>query len=532
MLIIALLGSLLLLGVGCRVCPGCDVEGLADVAGPPPVEQADAVTNVLLPTPIGLVDPVPVLDILPPPCPVGTRGCAHPKSLRECKEQDGLTQWVEIDTCDGGVCMHGACVPACAYEMKLGLTQACEEFEAEFQPELDEGCNKDLGLLVVPSSNADELVVFDIKANPPVPIEGSPFATCQNPSRVLLDGNGDIVASCREDGHVRKHQADGTVLWDTALPNCSISRGVGLHPDGRLYGSCYNAGDLHELNPTTGDIVTSANANCSIYGITVDADGVYLSCPFTGVHKRSLKPDNYLELEWTAEVGVYGISVDGAGRVWAASDKWVTGLDTSTGQVLYEYDLGASGATGVSVGLDGNIYVAMSGKNQIVRIVPNLGVDKTYDLPSGEKHARGVALDGDGHLFTINLLSDSVTRFDAFDGSATTFGQGLLLAPYAYSGDMTGVISGCVVNGGKWTSDTFSTPKAARFTQVQWLATTPGASKVHVSYQINGGVWWPVNNGGTVDEVGNAIRFRATFQFASEDEQPTLHWIRVVYEQL
>ncbi|HIA02092.1 MAG TPA: hypothetical protein EYN66_09305 [Myxococcales bacterium] len=476
-------------------------------------------------------------------CPPGETMCVNPKLLRTCEEvEPGTYDWVDTNTCEDGICKNGKCVGGCSFNMKLNKGENCLHWQADFTPEAGESCNSD-SLLVVPSSKDNRLAVFDISVNPPVALEGSPFVTCKNPSRILMDSNTDVVASCRSDGKIQKHHSDGSLVWSTQLTGCSGARGVTLNGEGRLFGGCSSNGKVYELDPDDGTIMSETLVGGYIYGLTAEPTGLYVAqfsaifggangATNKGVTKLSLGGANDLEKEWQTAAAIYGFALDGAGSLWLGGNNQVRALDTDTGLQIDSYTI-PSYAHGIAVGLDGNVYAGMGGKHQVARITPGGGPVELLTLPAGSHHPRGVALDAESNVYTINMNSSNITRFDGVTNTATSFGEGSLANPYGYSGDMTGLTSSCLVN----TTSSWKTPVHDTLTvdtmwgAVKWSSNEPPGTSIKVYYRIDNKPWTTIQNTQSIDQIGQKVQLKATMVTEVPEVVATLKWIGVTYTQ-
>ena len=471
-------------------------------------------------------------------CPPEGKTCSSPKQLMQCQANEkGEWSWVEIDTCTDGICKNGKCVGGCGFEMKLNKGQDCDFWEAGFTPEPGESCSSN-SLLVMPSSSDDKLAVFDIAVNPPTVLPGSPFPTCNNPSRILMDSDTDIVASCRSDGNIRKHKTDGTVIWNTQPPGCSAARGVALTGDGRLFAGCSTNGKVYELNHTTGEVIKEVTVGGYIYGLTADTDGLYVA-QFSGiggankgVSKLHLGGANDLKVAWVVPTTIYGLAVDGNGKVWLGGGSNLRALDTETGKEVIKVAL-PSYVHGVAVGLDGNIYAGMGSKNQVAKVSPDGKSTEFLQLPAGDSHPRGVALDAKNNVYTVNKNSHNGTRFDGVTGQAVSFGPAnTLKGPYGYSGDMTGLTSGCLVNTtSTWKSPLLEKEAIKTWRYVKWKSTEPEGTTVSVYYSIDGGPWTATGNTEAIMKVGTKFQVKVVMSSEIEETVATLHWVGVTYEE-
>jgi hypothetical protein len=433
-------------------------------------------------------------------------------------------------------------------------------------------------LLVVPSSAANQLAVYDLTTLLPLPT--SPFDTCVNPSRILMDANTDVIATCRgsggdqgpaDGGHVWKHTKDGAVLFAIQLPGnltdadptndvCRAARGVVISPSGRLFAGCSQPAGVHELDQATGQVLRSIHAPQSttygVYGLAADANGVYSCNDFGKVYALKLndgQPDDFT-LAWQTTAPCYGIATDGANRVWVASGNTLQSLNNADGAILATYALSSAG-NGVAASLDGHIFVGMPGANKVARleIATGMMVDLELDVsaPVADVHPRGVTVDADNNVYAINRFSPhaptpgSLTKI-APDGTATSFGKTaggvqILNSPYGYSGDMCGMTSACLTSTqDTWFSELFDTGNpATSFLRASWAATVPVGTGITLWYRVEGGAWQYLVNVTAVNAAssiafpagttGQTVEFKALATTGDPMVLPSLDDLEVTY---
>ncbi|MFT7622101.1 MAG: hypothetical protein ACI9WU_001268 [Myxococcota bacterium] len=468
-------------------------------------------------------------------CPPGEVLCTDQHTLSACVDSGQGHDWLTIETCDG-LCQAGACLADCGFDVKRNLGKACVHYVVGLSGAGQGDCVS-FGRLVVPSSAEDELVIFDTDADPPTPLPGSPFATCDDPSRIALDpDDSSVVATCRGDGHVRRHASNGFGLWDTPLPACGSSRGV-ARQGGRLFVGCTDTGNVHELDLLSGVVLASSPSEVAVYGLTADADGVYAS-DATGLTALSTDP---LEVQWHVDGAPYGLVADGQGSLWTAEAPGLWARSTEDGSVTATVeipevvnappDLDTGGCNGVAVGLDGRIYAGCADVADVVVIWdPQTEQLEHLWLPEADHHPRGVAVNAVGEVFSINLATDTVTRFS--EGEATSFGAPHLTAPYAYGGDLAG-LSACVGVSApvQWKSPVldFGEPET-HWLAVEWTSEEPPGTSITVQYRIGSGPWQTTTNGAPIDKEGQTFQTRALLQSDSPPAVPTLTAVAVFHE--
>lgn len=472
------------------------------------------------------------------PCAPGDVVCADPKSLHAClADGAGSYGWQQLESCPG-LCHDGACVDACGFDPKFGATTPCEHFIIDLTGSPENGCS-DPGLLVVPSSGDDRLAVFDVSADPPVPVEGSPFETCDDPSRVMMTDDGTIVATCRGDGHVRAHSPDGDTLWDIQLPECAAVRGAVLGPDGRLFAGCTSSGRVHEVDLADGSILGTVKTGLDVYGMAADSTGIYVLDGDT-LAKIDVSGGT-LTTWWAVESAGYGLATDGEGRVWVTQPPGLALFDGVDGELIQSVAISVGDdpwidghCNGVAVARDGRVVAgcADSGDFLVVWDPAAEGL-QVLGLPSGHAHPRGVAIDHAGHSYAINMTSQTVVRFDRLTGAATPFGENLLTQPYGYSGDMTALVPCHLAGTATWTSPVLapSDGLVVRWIAIQWRADEPADTEVAVSYRLADGPWVRILSGMPIQALSETLQIRAELRSWSADAVPILHELAVFHAE-
>lgn len=415
-----------------------------------------------------------------------------------CALDDGSLQLLEDGSCDeAGVATAGL---------------LCEGIKADqtivpgVSLDAQSGC-VETPYLAVPSSIADAVVVFDLAT---LDVAFGPFPVCDDPSRILLTPDNDLVVSCRGDGEVWFMAIDGTVAWKQQLPGCELSRGVALTPDLRLFASCWDPGKVWELDIGTGALLPGHEVDVpgGVYGLAADSTGVY-AVGWDGVTKIAIDFATGLGLAWHVQSYGYGIATDGLGTVWVGGSglKALSGADGSLLSLLQPDRF----VHGVTVGPDGRVYGAVASENRILRVDPNTASD-WLSLPGASEHPKGVAADALGNIYSVNLISSDVARFTP-DGEVTRFGVGELSWPYAYSGDMTGFTASCLADTGQtWVSELIQpTGDEVVWLTIAWSAQVPLDGSVALSYRIDDqGTWKPLpDSDAPLVLHGTSIRFRA-----------------------
>ena len=448
-----------------------------------------------------------------------------------CRMREGGFTVLPIAECDGVIG-----VPAPADECReatIRLEGVTLDPDAECPPS---------PYMVIASSAAHELAVYDLDTLAPLP--SSPFATCGDPSRILMLPNTDVVASCRADGRINRHTRDGVLLWSTALPGCTGgARGVTFSPEGRLFAGCSSPGMVHELDLATGAVITSLDPGQTIYGISSDWDGLYI-CANWDSQVRKINLDagdpSDLTLDWQVNQPCYGISGDGIGGVWISQGSNLSRLDTNTGAVLTTQAMGNTGY-GTIVGPDGVVSVGLTTANSVYRYDPVAATGTTHAAPAGNTWSHGVTVDSAGNTYAICRASHSVVKFEGAL-PPVPFGGGILNQPYNYGGDQAGINFSCVNS----TTSTEVLPAVdagsatATWLNATWSATLPADTSIIIEYRIDGGAWTQIANlaltpGLTTAPIvapntGQVFEFQTTLAMnPSAVTPPSIDWLTITY---
>lgn len=467
-------------------------------------------------------------------CPPGAITCADTKTVSACLvDGAGGYGWTDITTCPGA-CQGGTCIDVCGFDPKPNISENCEHFQLELEGTPDNACSQ-FDLLAVPSSATNQIAVFDISTATPTPLAGSPFETCEDPSRILVDRHQRIIATCRGDGGVSKHASDGTVEWSIQLPECSAVRGAVIGPDDRLFVGCSSSRNVHELNPDDGSVIDTLQTGIGVYGMAVDGTGIYVT-DFGNLMKISVVAG--LSAVWKVSANGYGIATDGIGGIWLTEAPGMVRYSAADGSVTTSVAIDAPepwfGAycNGITVSLEGKVFAGCAeGGNFVATYEPETETSDVLILPDPDEHPRGVAVDRNGNLYTINLNSSSVTRFDGVTSETASFGQGLLSGPYGYSGDMTGLTSCLFAGSTTWLSEVMDQGDPdTKWLKVDWTETVPTGTSLTVHYRLDEGPWVQILAGMEIGATAQTLQIRVVLESTVDDLAPTLHELAVYYE--
>ncbi len=525
----------------------------------------------------------PKEDCLPTTCCALLDGVYEVHPLTTCEALEGVPGNLEL--CERVCCeapsgarkklTAGACADLGHFPLPLGECPPDPEvaaWDAEYTLNPEVAC-EDSGYLVVPSSLNDQAAVYDLDTL--LPIQGSPFATCDNPSRVMMDANTDVYSTCRgytyagvnvnttsglNGGQVVKNDREGNLLWNVAVPMCTGTRGVAM-AGGRLFAACsHGVYGVYELDPIDGSVLGSIATPSPPYGIWATAEGLWIPMYYNGrvgyaTHTPTLTFDFMIDAPDLAPYKPYGVAADAQGAGWFTLVE-PAGANSS-GDALLEVQTDATfalhtipvlpntrGGCGVQVGLDGIIYVAQC------NIGPGAAGFVTFDpltqqttqtavsnLPLAVPHdSHGLTVDAANNVYLLERSRDALHRFTPA-GLETAFGETaagatILDNPYGYSGDMTGLASSCISGTtDHWVGSAFDSGSASSvWTTITWNATTPPGTSVGVQISVDGSqLWTAVSNGQYLNVQGQFLAVKAILQSSVAGSAPTLHDVQVLY---
>ena len=254
----------------------------------------------------------------------------------------------------------------------------------------------------------------------------APDARFSSPEGVAVAPDGALYVADRSNGRIRRVDpvtaavstlaGDGTAGFadgDGGAAQFNGLLGVAVAPDGTLYVADANNHCIRRIDPVTGAVSTLAGDGTAGF-----ADGVGTSARF-----------NF-------PVGVT-VALDGTLYVADAANHRIRRIDPATAAVSTLAGNGAAGfhdevgafarfaaPSGVTVALDGTLYVADAGNHSIRRIDPvtaavsTLAGDGTAGFVDGVgttarfNRPVGVAVASDGVLYVTDVINNAIRRID------------------------------------------------------------------------------------------------------------------------
>lgn len=338
----------------------------------------------------------------------------------------------------------------------------------------------------------------------------------ENPSRTTVDINGDLWVGNRDshtatkialvptdvnnDGFIKtsedlnnncKIEPSEVLPWgqdEAVLLRIGVSAGpraVAVDADNNLWIGGYFGGQVELYDGDTGLKLKSINLGYGCcYGALVDSYGT-LWLSGRGLGNKLIRIDNpngNHSIEYISAPGIYGISIDKDGYIYFASWDLNRLYKYDPVDKHYEYPGGfvslSSNGRGIAVGLEGDVWIAQSNLDNVVRYDSATGALKAV-VPVGY-YPTGVAVAADGRIWVTNLYSNNVSIINPLTNTSILNGT-KHTRPYNYS-DMTGIISRNVtVKKGTWTVLYDEGSPSVCETAVSWNNDLPGDSTIAVT---------------------------------------------------
>ncbi|MCG3174592.1 MAG: Virginiamycin B lyase [Myxococcota bacterium] len=360
---------------------------------------------------------------------------------------------------------------------------------------------------------------------------------CNDPSRTAVDGEQFAYAACRKDGTVAKlDPGSDKIVWRSRIDRrCNVARALAVDREGFIWVGLWDCNLMAQLSPTTGEVLQRVENIRQPYGAAADSKGFIYVANSQFWDPKSPQSRNVTkfnaadgQIAWTsppiAGKAPYGIAVDHQDNPWAASweGSSIYRLDPATGAVNLERRLnnGRGMGRGIAFDRDGNGWVALSCNdanadcgNRLSKFDPKTG-NSMFFVTQSMNGPVGVALDGAGYIWAVNMRGASAVKIRAADGQVMGTFPTQGREPYTYS-DMTGTQFNRISPSGRgvWTvnHDLNCAPKAiGPFT---WNAETPGRSSVTIyaraASQPGQGAWEKLAPGGSLKAIGRYLEIKA-----------------------
>jgi len=343
----------------------------------------------------------------------------------------------------------------------------------------------------------------------------------------------------KEDGLGVANAEDECILQHVILTKDGLTadavRLVAIDVDNNLIAGGSSSNAIFKVNPVTGVIISAAATSKSHYGGVVDKHGNIWSMPSNhdGTVQKISGDFSKNEVISLGHNG-YGIAIDKYGKVWT-TEIWGNRFSTfdpadpvGSLQVFTQTD--SSSAQGIATDGNGDVFIAGSlGGSTVGHYRQKFDANgnftgitfvANYTVGSGPT---GVAVDGNGLVWSSNYYDSSVSRIDPVSGDVDTYPVGL--NPYNYS-DMTGnVVRNITKRQGTWEATFDSEENDYAWIKVAWAlkVALPKGTSVEVFVKaanekiaLNGEIYKEIENAkDLVDIKGRYLKVKV--QLASDD---------------
>ena len=424
---------------------------------------------------------------------LGTRSCT-PSGLSTCQAPTPVAEVCNglDDNCNGiideGVeSPCGGCGDECVFEIsaqeveQVGTHRSPEERESQAVEE--EHANPFIWI----ANSAEDTVS---RLNTKTGCEEARYYVCDDPSRTAVSLDGAGIVGCRSDGQVFKIavsegycvdkngngtietvkdlnedcvitpdemvQDDECIVWK-AKPvqgQNGCARAAGVDQEGNVWVGMWNTNQLIKLDGETGATLKTHKITMSPYGLAIDQEGIiWVASRSPNGALGMIHPEDGQINSFQNPTGeCYGLAIDPFQGVWVATGWSTAGLARfdMVNHTWQTFTNGGEATRGVAVKLEtdatgqvngATVYSSHHGGgcggNQFVTAVDAQSGQMLPQINIGSgKGPVGVAVDSDGHLWTVNQCDNSATKVDGESHNVIgTYPVGS--GPYTYS-DMTG----------------------------------------------------------------------------------------------
>ena len=274
--------------------------------------------------------------------------------------------------------------------------------------------------------------------------------------------------------------------------NGSGPRGIAIDANNNLWAGTYSSRMYYQIDGARGTILKKIDVSSvghGPYGAVVDKTGIVWSADISGnVLRLDPATGAFTKLPINGSQP-YGMSMGKNGQLYVAGwcSNRLTMINTATGTIGWSKSTGDSCSRGVAVTNDGDIWVA----NSISNTVSRWSADGTKKgTITGFQHPTGVATDATGKVWVVDYNSANIYRIDTAS-NRVDLTKAVGGAHYGYS-DMTGIVSRSMTTKiGTWTVVMDSKGDTTGWDQLLWTGNTPqGTSlKVRVRSSKDNATW-------------------------------------------
>lgn len=361
------------------------------------------------------------------------------------------------------------------------------------------------------------------------------------------NGNGTIETSqdLNNDGNITGAEilpwgSDECVLHEvTGIPG---ARGIAIDTDNNVWAGAFGGiGQYKHIDGDTGLILATIITDKPAYGALVDANGILWSSEWAAASVGKLDPagPSYTSNSVPKTGHVYGMGIDANDNLFISgyTSNTVSKYDISSGLPVWKWTTTNSvlyTGRGVVVTNDGDIWVAATHRNQVVRLNNSDGAIKAL-IPTGSgSYPTGVSVDSNGKVWVVDVGNEFIHRIDPATNAIDLSKRILGTNHYGYS-DMTGFVSRTITTKtGTWTVDFDSEVAGTPWGEVSWNAEEPTGTSVSVRVrssndQSSWSTWETATSGDSLTSTpdGQYLQVETTLQITSGDVSPILYDLTV-----
>ena len=362
------------------------------------------------------------------------------------------------------------------------------------------------------------------------------------------NNNGQIDTS--RDGN-NNTRIDGNELMAAGTDECivlvvnlpgSVVRAVAIDAENNVWAGMWNSMVYHVVNADTGAVLATVDAGGSPYGAIIDGNNLWSSNRGNGTLSRIDVAARQRTGTWAVPEGnLYGIGVDPEGDVWMGQYSSGTGAQFNPQTQTFQRITLSGYPRGIAITGAGEVFVGLYSANRIGKLNSQTGqVIGQYDV--GQTGVIGVALDDQGFVWGVNYSSQSATKMRQNGQVVSHHPVGS--SPYTYS-DMTGqALRTFTVRNGNWTRrfDTGREAGDAVFHHANWAGDMPQGTTIRLRFRsgltpaaTDGaafGAWTQLNPAPIVVPMGRYLDVQVGLQSNGRDARPffrdvTIHWSRL-----
>ncbi|HEY9205334.1 MAG TPA: hypothetical protein VIO58_05385, partial [Candidatus Methanoperedens sp.] len=326
---------------------------------------------------------------------------------------------------------------------------------------------------------------------------------------------------------------DERIAWIKQVgPPNGLGRSLAIDPDGNIWAGLYNSRAYYKINSLDGSVIAGpidVSPNTP-YGALVDGNGTLWGASLDNTLLK-LDTKTLTKKIYSHSGSDYGIAL-GNNKVYMGCPSGCSFIQFDTVTEIFSFPAAINyGTLGIAVDANGNILV---GKNNggITKFRPNGSV--IWDAPPqpGAGEARGVQVDSDNNVWSINRPTNNISKYNGTDGVPLgVFSVGD--QPYTYS-DATGLGLRMSILTGTWTVIYDSGTAGIEWGRISWNGSVPAGASINVTLRtadtIEGlqlATYQQANNNEDFSATGRFIQIETRLTANPSKDSPLLYDLTV-----